>query len=186
MKMKNVTEAKPVENPPGIIRKTLAYNDEAMLCHFNLKKGGKIPLHDHRATQIGYIIKGKVKFLAENPEDETFAQAGDSYVFSAYVKHGTEVIEDSEYVEVFVGGDDVPKNKPAPDIFLKVVSELGVVPENCLVFENSDIGMHSGVAAGMKCIVIPSPYTKGQDFTGAHKVLSSLADVDLNTFPCDL
>ena len=51
MKMKNVAEAKAVENPPKIIRKTLAYNDEAMLCHFVLKKGGKIPLHDHRAVR---------------------------------------------------------------------------------------------------------------------------------------
>ena len=102
MKMKNVTEAKAVESPEGIIRKTLSYNDEVMLCHFTLKKGSQIPLHNHRATQIGYIIKGKVKFLAESPEDETEAERGDSYVFSAFVKHGTMVLEDSEYVEVFV------------------------------------------------------------------------------------
>ena len=58
-KMKNVDEGKPVENPPGVIRKTLSYNNEAMLCHFLLHKGAKIPLHNHRATQIGYIVKGK-------------------------------------------------------------------------------------------------------------------------------
>ncbi|MDO8335603.1 MAG: cupin domain-containing protein [Candidatus Saccharibacteria bacterium] len=102
MKMKSVSNAKPVEKPQGIIRRTLAYNDEAMLCHFVLKKGAEIPLHDHRATQIGYIIKGKVKLLAENPANETEAGEGDAYVFSAFVKHGTQVLEDSEYVEVFV------------------------------------------------------------------------------------
>ena len=102
MKMKNISEAKPVENPPGIVRKTLSYNDEAMLCHFNLKKGSKIPLHDHRATQIGYIISGKVRFIAETTDKEFEANPGDSYVFSAFVKHGTDVLEDTEYVEVFV------------------------------------------------------------------------------------
>jgi len=102
MKMKNVTQAKAVENPPGVVRKTLSYNDEAMLCHFALKKGAKIPLHNHRATQIGYIVRGKARFLAEKPEDEFEGQTGQSYVFSKFVKHGTIALEDTEYVEVFV------------------------------------------------------------------------------------
>ena len=102
MKMKSVTTGKPQENPPGVIRKTLSYNDEAMLCHFTLKKGAQIPLHSHRATQIGYVIKGKAKFLAENPTNEFEGQTGDSYVFSTFVKHGTIALEDTEYVEVFV------------------------------------------------------------------------------------
>ena len=102
MKMKTVAQGKAVENPPGVVRKTLAYNDEAMLCHFDLKKGSSIPLHDHRATQIGYIINGKVRFIAESSEDEFEAKTGDSYVFSRFVKHGTVVLEDTEYVEVFV------------------------------------------------------------------------------------
>lgn len=102
MKMKNVSEAKGVENPTGVTRKTLSYNDEAMLCHFFLKKGSVIPLHEHRASQIGYLVKGKARFLAEKSEDEFFGTVGDSYVFSAHVKHGTEALEDTEYVEVFV------------------------------------------------------------------------------------
>ena len=101
MKMKDVSEAKGVENPPNVVRKTLAYNDEAMLCHFVLKKGAKIPLHEHRATQIGFVIRGKAKFLAENPEDEFEGTAGQSYVFSKFVKHGTIALEETEYVEVF-------------------------------------------------------------------------------------
>ncbi len=102
MKMKNVGEAKGVENPPNVVRKTLAYNDEAMLCHFVLKKGAKIPLHEHRATQIGFVVRGRAKFIAENPEDEFEGAGGQSYVFSRFVKHGTIALEETEYVEVFV------------------------------------------------------------------------------------
>ena len=40
-----------VENPPGILRTTLAYNAQMMLCHFKMKKGTKIPLHDHEAAR---------------------------------------------------------------------------------------------------------------------------------------
>ena len=100
-KMKNVDEGKPVENPSGVIRKTLSYNDEAMLCHFFLHKGARIPLHNHRATQIGYILKGKARFIAEDTKDEFIGETGDSYVFSAFVKHGTVAIEQTEYIEVF-------------------------------------------------------------------------------------
>ena len=101
MKMKHVSEGKPVENPAGIVRKTLAYNDEAMLCHFDLKQGAEIPLHDHRATQIGYIIRGRVRMLSEDPAKEVDAGAGDTYVFGPHEKDGTRVLEDAEYIEVF-------------------------------------------------------------------------------------
>ena len=80
MKMKNVAEGKPIENPPGVTRKTLAYNDEAMLCHFILQKGAQIPLHEHRASQIGYIVRGKARFLAEDKKDEFEVGPGDSEV----------------------------------------------------------------------------------------------------------
>ena len=102
MKMKNLSQAKPVENPAGVVRKTLSYNDEAMLCHFVLQEGARIPLHDHRATQIGYVLSGKARFLAENPADEFEAGPGQSYVFSRFVKHGTIALQPTEYIEVFV------------------------------------------------------------------------------------
>lgn len=102
MKAKPVTQAKPIENPPGVVRKTLAYNDEAMLCHFMLAKGARIPLHSHRASQIGYVVSGRARFLAENPADEFEVGAGDSYVFDAFQKHGAVALEPTEYIETFV------------------------------------------------------------------------------------
>ena len=108
--MKNVNEGQPVEKPVGVIRKTLSYNDEAMLCHFLLHKGAQIPLHNHRATQIGYIVKGKARFLASKKEDEFEGVAGDSYVFSPNVEHGTIALEETEYVEVFAPSRDEYKD----------------------------------------------------------------------------
>ena len=109
-KMKNVDEGKPVENPPGVIRKTLSYNNEAMLCHFLLHKGAKIPLHNHRATQIGYIVKGKARFLAAEKKDEFEAGPGQSYVFDPDFDHGTIALEETEYVEVFTPSRDEYKD----------------------------------------------------------------------------
>jgi len=110
MKMKSVDTGTPVEGPEGVTRRTLSYNDEAMLCHFTLKKDSQIPLHDHRATQIGYVVSGKARFIAEKPEDEFEAGPGDSYVFSQFVKHGTTALEDTIYVEVFSPARDEYKD----------------------------------------------------------------------------
>ena len=108
--MKNTTQAKPVENPPGVVRKTLSYNDEAMVCHFHIAKDAVIPLHEHRATQIGYIVKGKARFLAAETKDEFEAGCGESYVFGPHVEHGTVALEETEYVEVFTPPRDEYKD----------------------------------------------------------------------------
>jgi quercetin dioxygenase-like cupin family protein len=83
----------------GICRKTLAYNNNVMLCHFTLEKNADIPLHNHESHQIGYVIKGKIKFMTESRE--FFASKGDSYVFDSWEKHGCKVLKYSEVVEIF-------------------------------------------------------------------------------------
>ena len=59
-------EGTTVEAPPGIHRTAMAYEKDIMICHFSMKKGAAIPLHNHDAAQNGYLISGKVKFLKED------------------------------------------------------------------------------------------------------------------------
>lgn len=49
---------------------------------------------------------------------------------------------------------EVEKGKPHPDIFLKVAEDLGVKPENCLVFEDTHAGVIAGKSAGMQVVAI--------------------------------
>ncbi len=93
----NVESVKPLE---GIFRKTLTYNSSVMLCHFILEKDAIIPLHDHKAHQIGYVISGKIQFLTET-RGNFIAKEGDSYVFDSMEKHGAEILETAEVIEVF-------------------------------------------------------------------------------------
>jgi quercetin dioxygenase-like cupin family protein len=97
----NLKDITPFKALPGIYRQTLAYNKQAMLCLFELKKDADIPLHNHSNVQIGYVISGKIKFLSEVKENEFIAATGDSYVFEAEEKHGAKVLEDSTVIEVF-------------------------------------------------------------------------------------
>ncbi|AZI14757.1 beta-phosphoglucomutase family hydrolase [Avibacterium paragallinarum] len=53
------------------------------------------------------------------------------------------------YFDAIVTADDVEKHKPAPDTFLRCAELLHVNPKNCLVFEDADLGIKAGLAAGM-------------------------------------
>ena len=47
---------------------------------------------------------------------------------------------------------DLPQPKPAPDVYLHAARQLGVLPRDCIVVEDSVSGVRAGVAAGMRCI----------------------------------
>ncbi len=85
----------------GVVRKTLAYNDEIMMGHFQMAKGASIPLHSHRASQAGYILSGSIKFSGKGNEGSFVAGPGDSYVFGPHQEHAAEVLEEAEVIEVF-------------------------------------------------------------------------------------
>ena len=70
-----------------------------MLCHFYLEKGSEVPLHFHEQHQVGYVIKGKLRFYTETMEFE--ANEGDSYIFDSNEKHGAFILENSEVIDIF-------------------------------------------------------------------------------------
>ena len=75
-------------------------------------------------------------------------------------------------------GDIVPAKKPAPDIYLHVLKELGLQPDECLAFEDSENGALSSLAANLSTIVTTNAYTKDHDFTGATLVLDQYGELD--------
>jgi len=58
--------------------------------------------------------------------------------------------------------DDVEKGKPDPEIYLLVAGELGIVPGNCLVVEDSPSGVQAALAAGMQVMAVSTPFTRQQ------------------------
>lgn len=59
------------------------------------------------------------------------------------------------YFSAIVSGEEVKYGKPAPDIFLCAAQKLGVMPQECFVFEDSENGIKAGYAAGCFTIMIP-------------------------------
>jgi HAD superfamily hydrolase (TIGR01509 family) len=74
-------------------------------------------------------------------------------------------------------GDDVPRTKPAPDLYLAVLDCLSVAPDEAVAVEDSGVGVEAAKAAGLFCVAVPSALTSGHDFSRADLVLSSLAEL---------
>lgn len=63
-------------------------------------------------------------------------------------------IELSDYFDAVVGGGDVTKSKPDPEIFLLAAEKLNKKPGNCLVVEDAVSGLEAGISAGMKVLAV--------------------------------
>jgi HAD superfamily hydrolase (TIGR01509 family) len=82
-----------------------------------------------------------------------------------------------EYFDFVLTPGDYARTKPAPDPYARAVERSGVAPEACIAIEDSERGLTSATRAGIRCIVVPSGFTRGGRFAGAHRVLSSVNDI---------
>jgi HAD superfamily hydrolase (TIGR01509 family) len=59
--------------------------------------------------------------------------------------------------DILVGSEDYPRSKPAPDAFLVAAERINIAPKDCLVFEDTTMGIQAATAAGMASVRVPSP-----------------------------
>jgi HAD superfamily hydrolase (TIGR01509 family) len=64
-------------------------------------------------------------------------------------------LEDS--FAITVSTEEVPRGKPAPDVYLQAALRLGVEPGRCAAVEDSTNGLRSAHAAGCRVIAVPRP-----------------------------
>ena len=62
--------------------------------------------------------------------------------------------------DAMVCAGDYSRPKPDPEPFLLAAERLGVAPEKCLVFEDTDMGIQAATAAGMQSVRIPQPWER--------------------------
>jgi pseudouridine-5'-monophosphatase len=84
-----------------------------------------------------------------------------------------------ELFSVVVCGDDprISRLKPAPDVFLVTARELGVAPEQCLVFEDSLAGVSAARAAGMQVVALPDPAMDRSRYGEANLVIGGYEEL---------
>ena len=84
--------------------------------------------------------------------------------------------------EVTVSSEEVPRGKPAPDVYLEAAERMGWSSPQCSAIEDSANGIRSASAAGMSVIAIPNPRfpPAPEALTPATLVLSSLNDLTVD------
>jgi HAD superfamily hydrolase (TIGR01509 family) len=59
---------------------------------------------------------------------------------------------------VTVSSEEVPKGKPAPDVYLAAAAKLGAQPTRCVAIEDSANGLRAAAAAGTVVVAVPNPH----------------------------
>ena len=80
--------------------------------------------------------------------------------------------------DVIVDGSEVERGKPDPEAYLVTARKLDVLPQHCIVFEDSTVGVKSAKAAGMFCVAVRNPNALiRQDLDAADVVVGSFAEL---------
>lgn len=140
-----------------------------------LQAQGVLPIKEmvefaHRLSKDRNVLGIKVGLASSAPRNEilfNLKQIGLEQAFDLIIS-GTDDLD--RYMD-FEG-----KNKPKPYIYLEVSKRLNIVPERCLVFEDTEVGIEAATQAGMIAIAVPNWITKEQDFSKARKVIYSISD----------
>jgi HAD superfamily hydrolase (TIGR01509 family) len=71
-----------------------------------------------------------------------------------------EVLKLLDRFDTLVCAGEYAKSKPDPEAFLLAASKLGVAAKNCLVFEDTEMGIQAAMAAGMASVKVPLPWER--------------------------
>ena len=71
-----------------------------------------------------------------------------------------ETLKILDRFDTLVCAGDYQRSKPDPEAFLIAAARLGVAPEFCLVFEDTDMGIQAATAAGMASVKVPPPWQR--------------------------
>ena len=95
----------------------------------------------------------------------------------AEIRHRLGHVDVLRYFRCITGGDEVTHGKPDPALYLLAAARLGVAPEDCIAFEDSENGARAAQAAGVRVVIVPDLKHPPDDVAArAHGVMASLAD----------
>ena len=79
---------------------------------------------------------------------------------------------------LIVDGSEVTNGKPDPEAYLVTARRLGVRPDECVVIEDSEVGVLAAKRAGMTCIAVRNPRAQTfQDLSAADRVVDSMEEL---------
>jgi beta-phosphoglucomutase family hydrolase len=79
--------------------------------------------------------------------------------FRSVIEHQVRQIGLDGWFDTIVTAEDTERHKPEPDVFLEAARRLGVAPDKCRVYEDSELGIEAARRAGMSCVDVRTMHT---------------------------
>ena len=86
----------------------------------------------------------------------------------------------NDYFDIKLSRNNIKKVKPDPEIYLMGADIFNVRPSECVVFEDSIVGISAAKSAGMNCIAITNTYP-AKDLRNADMIIDSYREIDIDT-----
>lgn len=119
------------------------------------------------------ILPGALEFLQECRDNGLKVALGSASKNAMTILNNTGI---TPYFDAIIDGTHTTIAKPDPEVFLLGATEVGIAPEQCVVFEDAEAGIEAARRAGMHCIGIGSPENLGK----ADFVVYSLGDMKVS------
>jgi beta-phosphoglucomutase-like phosphatase (HAD superfamily) len=133
----------------------------------NKDRGLAMPVETvaHRKESLYFELLPQLKGIPEVLEhiDARHGQIPFAVVSGSALDSVTATLSTLNLLERFdtlVCALDYEKSKPDPEAFLLAATRLGVAPEFCLVFEDTELGIQAATSAGMASVKVPPPWER--------------------------
>lgn len=134
----------------------------------NRQRGLKMPVDEvaHRKESLYYEILPRLTAVPEVLEhiEDQYGQIPFAVVSGSTRESVTASLTTLNLLDRFetlVCAGDYKKTKPDPECYLLAAERLGVAPEDCLVFEDAEMGIQAATAGGMASVKVPLPRERG-------------------------
>ncbi len=141
---------------------------------------GKYDMAVKEVLQVELTPRPGVRRLIDACSRRDLPKAVASSSFRSWVNLKLETLGFQDSFEVVLGGDDVTRGKPEPDIYLLAAERLNIPPAQCIAIEDSPVGIAAAVSAGIYTVAVLTDSTRGMDLSQAQQVLETLESFDLN------
>jgi beta-phosphoglucomutase len=147
--------------------------------HFTQEEMDRLSVEKEKRYQAEYrpllkLIDGLDDFLIEAKEAGIKMGIG-----SAAIPFNIDFVLDGltirHYFTSIVSADDVIHSKPDPETYVKGADELGVLPEECIVFEDAPKGVEAAQRAGMKAVVLTTMH-EAHEFSAYTNIICFIKD----------
>jgi len=152
-----------------------------------LSPEGVEKLRDDRNRLYGEMLECGIRIMdgVEQSLRELKGRVSLGVVTSSRREHFLKMHQETgllDYFDFILTREDFHHAKPHPEPYREAVKRVGCAAEDCLAVEDSERGLVSASAAGIRCLVVPNDLTRDQDFSKASRILRGADQVSGEVF----